>query len=518
MKRLLMLLALALSVAGCRDAAHDDHKHDDGEGHGHGHGHGGGESVTLWGERGEIFGEYAPFVAGADSETAIHVTYMATFKPMLKGSLTIELTQSNGEKVSVTADAPARAGIFTPKIKPMTRGKCTLAFIVKDAKWSERFETKNCEVHAKRPKEEEEEEDDGIGFTKEQQWTVDFATAAVVEREIRASVRVTAQIKPAVGRHAHLTAPLRGRVRFAKQAPIIGTHVVKGQLLATVTPPITGATNRTTLQAGFAAAMAELKAAKADKLRVDRLAKGDAIATRRVREATTRAAIARSRVQAAGARLREYNASVGGRGGANAFRLRSPIDGLLVKVEVTSGETVAAGSHMFSVIDVGTVWVEGRVFESDIQKITGAREATFRVEGFAKPFTIDEKTGRLVTVGHLLDPQSRTVPIVFEVKNPRKALRIGQFATLDVAVGSRSKQLTIPEGAVTTDGGRSVVFVQTSGESFAKRLVKTGVRAGGLVAIESGLKKSEHVVVRGAHLVKLAGAAASGAVGHGHAH
>lgn len=518
MRTAILMLSLAGALLGCRDASHEGHDHEDGD-HGHGHGHGEGAiPVTQWGEHAELFAEYTALVVGQGSETAIHVTKLADFTPVTVGTMTVELVQSNGEVVRVTADAPARPGIYTPTFTPTAAGECRLAMIATTDDWSERFDIEPCRVHATAPEPAEEGDDGEISFLKEQQWVTEFATVEATPRPLRKTVRVNAEVRPVSGKEAHLTAAVGGRVQFGRAAPVIGTPVRKGQLLATVTPPLQGATNRAALDAEVAAARAELEVAKADSERVKRLAAENAVAGKRVEEAASRVAVADSRLRAARERVREHTASTSGGGGSgNAFRVRSPIDGTLVAVDITNGETVGGGAHLFTVIDMDLVWVEGRVFEPDIPSVLDARQATFRVEGYDVPFTIDDTNGRLVTVGQVIDPNTRTVPIVFEVANPRGVLRIGQFAELEIAVGEAVSTLAVPRSAVLTDEGRAVVFVQTSGESFARRFVVPGVESAGWVAIESGIAAGERVVTRGAITVKLAGAASS-APAHGHAH
>jgi multidrug efflux pump subunit AcrA (membrane-fusion protein) len=63
----------------------------------------------------------------------------------------------------------------------------------------------------------------------------------------------------------------------------------------------------------------------------------------------------------------------------------------------------------------------------------------------------------------------------------------------------------------------ATVYVMTGGESFARRLVRTGVRDGDWIEVVDGLEPGQRVVSRGAWLVKLA-STRSGEIGHGHAH
>ncbi len=70
---------------------------------------------------------------------------------------------------------------------------------------------------------------------------------------------------------------------------------------------------------------------------------------------------------------------------------------------------------------------------------------------------------------------------------------------------------------IIDDGVRTVVYVQTGGETFQRRPVETGIRDGDRIEILSGLAAGERVVTVGAYDVKLA-AAGGDEIGHGHAH
>jgi multidrug efflux pump subunit AcrA (membrane-fusion protein) len=117
----------------------------------------------------------------------------------------------------------------------------------------------------------------------------------------------------------------------------------------------------------------------------------------------------------------------------------------------------------------------------------------------------------------VVDPQSRTVPLVFEVPNPGRALRAGMYARVRVFTGQARKALAIPASAVVDDGKQEVAYVLSSGEAFERRPLKLGVRDGDLVEVVEGLAPGDRVVSRGAWQVRLA--AAGGALpAHGHVH
>ena len=197
--------------------------------------------------------------------------------------------------------------------------------------------------------------------------------------------------------------------------------------------------------------------------------------------------------------------------------MRSPIAGSLVAIHAVSGQSVEDGELLFTVVDPSRIWLHADVFEPDIAKAAQATGATFRVDGYDEVFEIAPPDGRVVTIGQLVDEKTRTVPLIFELANPDRKLRIGSFATVFIAVGAPVEVLAIPESAIVRDAGRPVAYVQVEGESFERRVLQLGIRAGGWVEVRAGLAAGERIVVAGAYDVKLA--AAGGAVPeHGHAH
>ena len=75
----------------------------------------------------------------------------------------------------------------------------------------------------------------------------------------------------------------------------------------------------------------------------------------------------------------------------------------------------------------------------------------------------------------------------------------------------------VPAAAIVDDAGRPIVFVQREGETFERRAVTLGARAGDLVQITEGVKPGDRVVTKGAYLVRLASLSTS-VPAHGHVH
>jgi membrane fusion protein, heavy metal efflux system len=188
-----------------------------------------------------------------------------------------------------------------------------------------------------------------------------------------------------------------------------------------------------------------------------------------------------------------------------------------VAVHVASGQGVEEGELVLEIMDLERVWLVAQVFEQDIPRVESARTAWFTIDGYLNAFSIDDKDGKVVTLGRVLDPQTRTVPLVFELTNPEGRLRVGQFARVVIATGQPERKLAIPDSAVIDDAGKAIAFVQVEGEAFERRPLTLGIRSNGWVEVQEGLAPGEHVVTTGAYEIKLASSA--GAIpAHGHVH
>ena len=172
----------------------------------------------------------------------------------------------------------------------------------------------------------------------------------------------------------------------------------------------------------------------------------------------------------------------------------------------TPGETPGISE----VSTANSITVIGLAPSARLMELVGAE---LEVPGFGAPVTLD----RLVAIGRVLDPDARTVPIIYELANPDSRLAIGQAVSLRVFVSAATESVTVPDSAIVDDAGQPVVFVQVAGERFERRAVELGNRESGLVQIIGDVAVGERVVVRGAPFIRLA-ALSPQVPAHGHTH
>ena len=117
----------------------------------------------------------------------------------------------------------------------------------------------------------------------------------------------------------------------------------------------------------------------------------------------------------------------------------------------------------------------------------------------------------------VIDPETRALTVQFEVDNPGGRLLIGQTGTAVLFTRNQQRVPVVPKDAVLMEAGRPYVFVQTGGETFARRFVEIAARDGDLVGLESGVKPGERVVVA-RRLRRAARVGGQGLPAEGHVH
>jgi RND family efflux transporter MFP subunit len=477
-------------------------------------------TVTQWTAKSELFAEYPALVVGQTSRFAIHLTDISSFKPVMSGQVEVRLEGGGGAPETFRVDAPSRPGIFGVDVKPARAGAREMVIALKSASLTDAHRVSNVTVYsdqqaARKAVEAAPPEAEGISFLKEQQWALDFGTALVEERAIRESIRVPAEIVARPGGAAQVVAPLDGRlVQVIPVAP--GSAVTQGQELARLLPPPSVPGELPQLELARAEATASVDLAVRDRERAERLVAAGASPQKRLDEARAVEAQALARRRAAEAQIGQYNAARTGTGAGTAsglFTLRSPITGALASRQATTGANVAAGTTLFEVADVSQVHVAGRVPESQAAQALRATAAEIEIAGReAVPIP-----SRATTVGKVLDPKTRTLPIVFALDNRALRLPLGQSVFLRLLLEETVARAVIPVSAVIDDAGRPIVFVHTSGESFERRPVTLGVRQAEVVQVLEGVKPGERIVSKGAHLVRLASLSTQ-VPAHGHVH
>lgn len=503
-KGVLGLLVVA-AIAGCGgpgdagDAASEDD-----------HTHGGGDVVTLWTDSLELFMEYPPQVAERQSEPwAVHLTWLEDWEPVREGGLALRLRGPGGADMTVEADAPVRPGLFTPAPTPTAPGTWRIDMVL-SARGREYpipvgqmrvFESEEALPHV------EEEASGAIGFLMEQQWEIPFRMVEATEREIPASVRVSGELVAPTGALARISAPVVGLVLARGPMPAPGDPVRRGQTLALLAPA--------DAENSFASLRARVERLEREEARAERLYEAEAIPEKRLVEARHELGLARAALEAIGGPGTADEAAGTDAADAYRYRLRSPIDGVLSERHLAPGQRVEAGAPAFTVVDPRTLWLRLHIPAVHAGRAGTASGASFTVEGGARV----HRAERVVSVGNVIDAETRTLPALLSVPNPEGALKVGMLADSRLLLGDAVRGVAIPSAAIQDEEGLKTAYVQLGGETFERRVLELGPTDGEWTIVRSGIESGEKVVTLGAYQVRLAALGGEPpATGHGHPH
>jgi Cu(I)/Ag(I) efflux system membrane fusion protein len=176
--------------------------------------------------------------------------------------------------------------------------------------------------------------------------------------------------------------------------------------------------------------------------------------------------------------------------------LRAPVSGVVAELGAREGMTVMAGTTLFRIASLGTVWVVAEVPEAQAGMLVPGTSVEARVPAYPT----DAFAGRLSAILPEVSATTRTVRARAEVANPAGKLKPGMYATLAFAVRGR-EGLLVPSEAVIRTGERSVVIVATAEGKFRVVDVEVGMEVGGDAEIRKGLKPGDKVVVSGQFLI-----------------
>ncbi len=494
-------------------------------------------SVTVWNEQLELFMEHPPLRPGVPAKFAVHLTDLSSFQPVRQGPVEFRFEPASGPAEVVTVEDPLRAGIFGPEVTLSRGGPYRLVVDVRSPSLEARVVVEELVMAEGRSEALPSDPGGSISYLKEQQWQLPFATATASREPLQRSIPVPATLVPRAGREAVIIAPMAGRFGTSSEVRL-GNRARRGQVLGWIEPLPADQTVTlgTRVQTALSLARLEDEMARAETAVVEaeqrlelarlelertrRLLAMEAVPEKRLEQAEAEMTIRqksletavqiRDRLQESRRRLQLGEKPLGD----PIVELQAPLGGTVVEIQAVPGSFVEAGAELFRIIDLLVLWVSGRLLEKDLGQLERIRGARLELTGHPP---VEMNASQLVTLGQTVDATTRTVPVIFELPNPEGRFRLGSLGRLSLRSGEVFQVLAAPRSAVLLEEDKTVVYVQVTGESFERRVVRTGIENPDWVEILEGLEPGDRIVTVGAYEVALASRSTQAPV-HGHAH
>lgn len=327
-----------------------------------------------------------------------------------------------------------------------------------------------------------------------------IVTAKAERRPVGRIMRLGGEIVPRPGQEAAVTAPAAGIVLApeGKTLPRAGSAVSRGQavlrfLILPADKDLLGA------GADLEVKKARLDVAAQKARRTETLLKEKAVSEKSDQEAKAGLAEARAAFDAAQARWQVLS---GGAAEAASSRLAtqvlpSPLDGVIQDLSVGEGQSVAAGTPLFSVASRNPVWIKVPVYIGDLAAIDPDRPAVIGPLGAAAG--TEGRPARPVQGPPAADPAAASADLFFELDNSRGDLRLGQKVGVALALKTSADGLVVPWAAVVFDlSGGAWVYEKTGPTTFVRRRIDIEHVSDGWAVLGRGPAAGADIVMAGA--------------------
>ena len=173
--------------------------------------------------------------------------------------------------------------------------------------------------------------------------------------------------------------------------------------------------------------------------------------------------------------------------------LVTPSSGTIVSVAANVGQSISAGTPVFTLVDLSNLQVKAAVNEMHIGLVQEGQKAFVRLEAF--PDQVME--GRVSEIATLPTVVAGTAnyPLTIELTSADVALRPGLAAQVEIITSEKTDALLVPKGALRLKEGKWTVSVLRQGQAIDTQ-VEIGGRQGRAVEVLDGLIEGEKVIMR----------------------
>lgn len=317
-----------------------------------------------------------------------------------------------------------------------------------------------------------------------------IAYEAVHAEPVSAKLVLPAVVESDPARTAAVLTPLGGRVLEIKVA--LGDRVRQGQVLAVIDSPDLGQAYDDYDKAADARQLTQK-----NLTRQEEQFKLGTVANRDLDQARSDDAQAEAEYARASARLKTLGVPAQRQKHSTLLTVEAPVSGSVTSLTIARGNMINDPTQpIMTVADLSTVWVTALVPEKDVAAV--ARNQDAEVSLSAYPGKVLH--GKVLFVSDVIEPDSRRDKLRIAFPNADVGLKPNMFATVTLS-GQQQARVIVPTSALLMNNDRTSVFVATAPWTFERRIVDAQLDEGPTVALGTGVKDGEQVVVKGGILL-----------------
>lgn len=177
-----------------------------------------------------------------------------------------------------------------------------------------------------------------------------------------------------------------------------------------------------------------------------------------------------------------------------AITVRAPYSGVVTKKNAMDGDFVQAGTMIYEIADLSTVWVEAHIYEYELSRVKKGQAAEMTL-----PYLPGKTyTGEVAYIYPYLQRKTRDVVVRLEFANPETALKPEMYGDVRIETDAGLHGVRIPDSAVLRSGRRNIVFIRSSPGRFIPREVELGMPLDNdQIHVAKGIAPGDEVVISG---------------------
>ena len=317
-------------------------------------------------------------------------------------------------------------------------------------------------------------------------------TGPIEVAEVGDTLRIAGRLEVNGYKTARIGAPVTGRTSDIKA--VLGQEVRQGERLADInSQELTGAQ------------LAFLKAHSAEQLtsraveRAELLLKADVIGTAELQRRQSEQTVARAEKRAAADQLRVLGigaAAVGQLEANGKLIAAAPITstqaGTVIERKIAQGQVVQPSDVLFVVSDLRSIWAAADIPEQE----AGTVRRDQRVEIEIPALGNERRSGKIIYIADVVNPETRTVRVGVNLDNAGKLLKPAMLTTMLIE-GRAAQRQVVPAAAVVRENNADHIFVETTPGLMRLTRVNAGAEKNGMRALLDRLPPGR-VVTQGA--------------------
>ena len=359
-----------------------------------------------------------------------------------------------------------------------------------------------------------EEEEEHVAMERLQEEIIGLELGGFEEKVLRPTLKLTGTLEIPPNNRAEVNSLVAGQV--SKTYIIPGQYIKKGGLLATLRN-----TELVDWQQAYLRTLGSLTFLESEKVRQKELAEKEAVAVKQYEKVSAEYAMAMAEKKGLEAKFQmlgipfptlDSDLKV-------SIPIRSPISGYLKEIHVAIGTYVSVDEPLFEIVNNHHIHADLRAFEKDLPLLSVGQKLEFSIQ--SAPDHLYK--ANIISLGKVLDPQTRTSTVHAEIEENTDGLLPGMYVEARIITGKDQAVKSLPESAVITDKELHYIFILDENlehETHYKRVqVLTGAREIGYVEVRpiELLPEDAKVVTQGAfYLLAQMKKGEEGAGGHDH--